>query len=59
MVAEGIETDETWAAVAATGCDLAQGYFIARPMDLSKLTVWLAEHPDDALSRSGTAGASV
>lgn len=32
-VAEGIETQSDWDALKGLGCDLAQGYFIARPMD--------------------------
>lgn len=32
-VAEGIETQADWDALRAMGCDMAQGYFIARPMD--------------------------
>jgi EAL domain-containing protein (putative c-di-GMP-specific phosphodiesterase class I)/ActR/RegA family two-component response regulator len=32
-VAEGIETQADWEALKAMSCDLAQGYFIARPMD--------------------------
>ncbi|NWG31763.1 MAG: EAL domain-containing response regulator [Rhodocyclaceae bacterium] len=32
-VAEGIETQADWNALRALGCDLAQGYFIGRPMD--------------------------
>ncbi|MBI5909762.1 MAG: EAL domain-containing response regulator [Betaproteobacteria bacterium] len=30
-VAEGIETEEDWDTLKAAGCDVAQGYFIARP----------------------------
>jgi diguanylate cyclase (GGDEF)-like protein len=30
-VSEGVETEEQWAAVAATGCDLVQGFLLARP----------------------------
>lgn len=30
-VAEGIETEEDWDTLKAMGCDIAQGYFIARP----------------------------
>lgn len=33
VVAEGIETQSDWDALAALGCDLAQGYFISRPLD--------------------------
>ena len=34
-VAEGVETQADWDALKATGCDVAQGYFIAKPMDAS------------------------
>lgn len=32
-VAEGVETQEDWDGLAAAGCNMAQGYFVARPMD--------------------------
>lgn len=32
-VAEGIETQAEWNALKAAGCDIAQGYFISRPVD--------------------------
>ncbi|WP_126445150.1 MULTISPECIES: EAL domain-containing response regulator [Sulfuricystis] len=32
-VAEGVETQGDWDALATMGCDIAQGYFIARPLD--------------------------
>lgn len=32
-VAEGVETLADWDALKAAGCDMAQGYFIAKPMD--------------------------
>jgi EAL domain-containing protein (putative c-di-GMP-specific phosphodiesterase class I) len=31
-VAEGVETQEDWDLLRQLGCDLAQGYFIAKPM---------------------------
>lgn len=34
-VAEGVETQADWDVLRATGCDLAQGYFIAKPMQES------------------------
>ncbi|MEW6025531.1 MAG: EAL domain-containing response regulator [Pseudomonadota bacterium] len=39
-VAEGIETQADWDALRALGCDLAQGYFIARPMDEAALLAY-------------------
>ncbi|MBI3903507.1 MAG: EAL domain-containing protein [Nitrosomonadales bacterium] len=34
-VAEGTETQQDWDALRDAGCDTAQGYFIARPMDMN------------------------
>jgi diguanylate cyclase (GGDEF)-like protein len=44
VVAEGVETMDTWRALEALGCDLAQGYLISRPLSGADLTVWLAKH---------------
>ena len=41
IVAEGVETAEALAVLSGMGCDLAQGYFIARPMPLAGLTDFL------------------
>ena len=41
VVAEGLETSDTWNALAALGCDFAQGFGIAHPMPLADLRVWL------------------
>lgn len=40
VVAEGIETLDSWRALQNLGCDLAQGYFIARPMPGEQLHEW-------------------
>jgi len=50
VVAEGIETDACWAAAAAAGCDLAQGFFLARPMPIGEVGPWLAEHRVPAMT---------
>ncbi|MGB3393006.1 MAG: EAL domain-containing protein [Stenotrophomonas sp.] len=42
VVAEGVEDARTLAALAALGCDQAQGYHIARPMPAADFTRWLA-----------------
>ena len=39
-VAEGIETPQEWALLLACGCDLAQGYLIARPMQAHEVLPW-------------------
>jgi EAL domain-containing protein (putative c-di-GMP-specific phosphodiesterase class I) len=44
VVAEGVETIESWHALAALGCDLAQGYLISRPVPGDEVVRWLAAH---------------
>ena len=39
-VAEGIEDKETWDLLSAEGCDIAQGYYIARPMPADQFDKW-------------------
>ena len=41
VVAEGVEDYDDWCYLSASGCETAQGYFIARPMPAEKLPVWL------------------
>jgi EAL domain-containing protein (putative c-di-GMP-specific phosphodiesterase class I) len=47
VVAEGVETDEDWNLVAEVGCDLLQGYYIARPLPADRLCEWLGERQLD------------
>jgi diguanylate cyclase (GGDEF)-like protein len=42
VVAEGIETEDVLAQLRDYGCDLAQGYLLARPMPAEQLERWLA-----------------
>ena len=42
VVAEGIETEADLAWLCASGCDIGQGYFIARPMAAVALVDWIA-----------------
>ncbi len=39
-VAEGVEHVEEWAALREMGCDMVQGYFVAKPMPFSELKAW-------------------
>ncbi|TDN48414.1 EAL domain-containing protein [Azoarcus indigens] len=39
-MAEGVETLGHWQLLAGLGCDMAQGYFIARPMPVEAFPAW-------------------
>jgi diguanylate cyclase (GGDEF) domain len=41
VVAEGVETEEDVAFLTDAGCDMIQGYFVARPMPLAELQAWI------------------
>lgn len=41
VVAEGIENERVWHRLKQLDCDIAQGYWIARPMLLSEFRKWL------------------
>ncbi|WP_460446597.1 putative bifunctional diguanylate cyclase/phosphodiesterase [Angustibacter aerolatus] len=43
VVAEGIETEETWQLIGSLHCDSAQGWHLARPLLADDATRWLAE----------------
>lgn len=40
VIAEGIDTTEKMALLAAAGCDLYQGYLISRPLTLEEIGIW-------------------
>ena len=40
-VAEGVETEDEWHLLREIGCDVAQGYFIGRPMPANRVAEWL------------------
>jgi diguanylate cyclase (GGDEF)-like protein/PAS domain S-box-containing protein len=42
-VAEGVEGARTWELLGTLGCDLAQGYFISRPMLAEQVLPWLSQ----------------
>ncbi len=43
VVAEGVEDQATWDLLAALGCDIAQGYYLSRPVPAQDLERWLDE----------------
>jgi EAL domain-containing protein (putative c-di-GMP-specific phosphodiesterase class I) len=42
-VAEGVEDRADWDFLRTTDCDLAQGYFIARPMPAAEMVGWVVD----------------
>ncbi|WP_255989466.1 putative bifunctional diguanylate cyclase/phosphodiesterase [Chitinolyticbacter albus] len=45
VVAEGVETESAWQALAVMGCDEAQGYLIAKPMAAEVFSPWYLGSP--------------
>jgi EAL domain-containing protein (putative c-di-GMP-specific phosphodiesterase class I)/ActR/RegA family two-component response regulator len=43
-VAEGVETIEDWRLLQRYGCQVGQGYLLARPMAATQLLPWIKEH---------------
>ena len=43
VTAEGVETAEQMKLLRELGCDVAQGYFVARPLEPDKLKDWIVE----------------
>jgi diguanylate cyclase len=41
VVAEGVESAEIYNTLAELGCDYAQGYFLSKPLEPAKTTIWL------------------
>ncbi|WP_422010402.1 putative bifunctional diguanylate cyclase/phosphodiesterase [Roseateles sp.] len=43
VTAEGVENEDELAVIRACGCDLVQGFLLARPMDLPDFEAWRAQ----------------
>jgi EAL domain-containing protein (putative c-di-GMP-specific phosphodiesterase class I) len=41
IIAEGVEDRDDWNFICQTGCEIAQGYFIAKPMPAADLPAWM------------------
>jgi diguanylate cyclase (GGDEF)-like protein len=46
VVAEGVETEAQFLTLASLGCDLFQGYLLARPLPATRLGLLLRSDPD-------------
>ncbi|HEY3507415.1 MAG TPA: EAL domain-containing protein [Actinocatenispora sp.] len=55
VVAEGVEDERTWRRLSALGCQVAQGWFYARPMPAAELTNWLARYRPPRVLRGALA----
>lgn len=53
-VAEGVEDATSWHLLREAGCDIAQGYFISRPLPLEALARWSSSWSPPALRASVT-----
>lgn len=53
VVAEGVEDRETLYALERMGCDIAQGFYIGRPMPLRGLARQLLQERDEEVSAAG------
>jgi EAL domain-containing protein (putative c-di-GMP-specific phosphodiesterase class I) len=42
VVAEGVETEDTWRQLRGMGCDFAQGFLIGEPMPAREFLAWIA-----------------
>jgi diguanylate cyclase (GGDEF)-like protein/PAS domain S-box-containing protein len=43
VCAEGVETERAWWRLREMGCDLAQGYWISKPLNAAGIVTWLVE----------------
>jgi EAL domain-containing protein (putative c-di-GMP-specific phosphodiesterase class I) len=44
IVAEGVEDQETYDWLKELGCEIGQGYFISRPVDIDQFSDWVSEY---------------
>jgi EAL domain-containing protein (putative c-di-GMP-specific phosphodiesterase class I) len=50
VIAEGVETDETWLRLVELGADYIQGYVLTRPLPPAEFEEWVRQ------SRTGAPG---
>lgn len=55
-VAEGVEDKDDWDYLRNAGCDVAQGWFIAKAMPADRLLPWLAEWEQRRLTLAASPG---
>jgi diguanylate cyclase len=40
VIAEGVESAESWSILKRLGCDMAQGYYMSRPLPVDEIGEW-------------------
>jgi EAL domain-containing protein (putative c-di-GMP-specific phosphodiesterase class I) len=40
VIAEGVEDQQTWDLLRSVGCDVAQGYYLSRPLAAERVLAW-------------------
>jgi diguanylate cyclase (GGDEF)-like protein len=58
VVAEGVEDEATLQALASMGCDVAQGFWIARPLSATELIAWVVERRASSVMGDGVPSVS-
>ena len=56
VIAEGVDTTEKMALLAAAGCDLYQGYLISRPLPLEEIGIWAMQRMMEKARETISAG---
>ncbi len=46
VVAEGVETRSTWDQLVEMGADVAQGYYLSKPLAPAQFDIWLSAYQD-------------
>jgi diguanylate cyclase (GGDEF)-like protein len=52
VVAEGVEDEESWRALERMGCEVAQGFYLSKPVPADQFGVWLAGWDEQVHERS-------
>ncbi|MEY2461740.1 MAG: diguanylate cyclase [Acidimicrobiaceae bacterium] len=50
VVGEGVETEDTLTMLRGSGCDIAQGFLMARPMPADQLRLWFTTRNEQELA---------
>jgi EAL domain-containing protein (putative c-di-GMP-specific phosphodiesterase class I) len=53
-IAEGVETGAEWNNLMALGCEMAQGYYFAKPMSIPDFDIWLSKRKLPPVLTSGS-----